>query len=189
MNKRILIAEDESIIRMDLKMTLQDHGYTVVAEAADGDRAIEMAFLHKPDLILMDVKMPKMDGLKASRIIGEQLDIPVLIITAYSQKEFVEKARQDNVVGYLVKPISEANLIPAVEIALHQAGKDRQLKENVRQAENEVRKRKIVERAKGILMESEGLTEQQAFKRMRDASMERQQTMESTAREIIDSCK
>lgn len=188
-NKRILIAEDESIIRMDLKMTLKDHGYDIVAEAADGDRAIELAYLHKPDLILMDIKMPKMDGLKASRVIGSQLDIPILIITAYSQKEFVEKARQDNVVGYLVKPISEANLIPAVEVALHQAGKDRQLKESVRKAENEVKKRKIIERAKGILMESENLTEQQAFKRMRDASMKRQQTMESTAKEIIESNK
>ena len=189
MSKRILIAEDESIIRMDLKMTLQDHGYEVVGEAGDGDRAIELAFLHKPDLILMDIKMPKMNGLKASRIIGEQLDIPILIITAYSQKEFVEKAQQDNVVGYLVKPISESNLIPAIEVALHQSGKAKRLKEDVQQAKQEVEKRKILERAKGILMNMEHLTEQQAFKQMRDTSMSRQMTMESLAMEIIDSHK
>ncbi|EGQ24172.1 MULTISPECIES: response regulator [Sporosarcina] len=189
MRKRIVIAEDESIIRMDLKMTLQDHGYEVVGEAGDGDRAIELAFLHKPDLILMDIKMPKMNGLKASRIIGEQLDLPILIITAYSQKEFVEKAQQDNVVGYLVKPISESNLIPAVEVALHQSDKAKRLKENVQQAKQEVEKRKIVERAKGILMDAEQLTEQQAFKQMRDASMSRQMTMESLAQEIIDKYK
>lgn len=189
MSKRILIAEDESIIRMDLKMTLQDHGYEIVGEAGDGDRAIELAFLHKPDLILMDIKMPKMNGLKASRIIGEQLDIPILIITAYSQKEFVEKAQQDNIVGYLVKPISESNLIPAIEVALHQSGKAQRLKKDVQQAKQEVEKRKVVERAKGILMNMEQLTEQQAFKRMRDTSMSRQMTMESLALEIIDSHK
>lgn len=189
MSKRILIAEDESIIRMDLKMTLQDHDYEVVGEAGDGDRAIELAFLHKPDLILMDIKMPKMNGLKASRIIGEQLDIPILIITAYSQKEFVEKAQQDNIVGYLVKPISESNLIPAIEVALHQSGKAKQLKKDIQQAKQEVEKRKLVERAKGILMSVEHLTEQQAFKQMRDTSMSRQMTMESLAMEIIDSHK
>ncbi|ARD48264.1 response regulator [Sporosarcina sp. P37] len=189
MSKRILIAEDESIIRMDLKMTLLDHGYEVVGEAGDGDRAIELAFLHKPDLVLMDIKMPKMNGLKASRIIGEQLDIPILIITAYSQKEFVEKAQQDNVVGYLVKPISESNLIPAIEVALHQSGKAKRLKESVQQAKQEVEKRKVIERAKGILMDAEHLTEQQAFKQMRDMSMSRQMTMVSVAMEIIDSHK
>ncbi|PIC64246.1 response regulator [Sporosarcina sp. P13] len=189
MRKRIIIVEDESIIRMDLKMTLQDHGYEVVGEAGDGEKAIELAFLHKPDLILMDIKMPKMNGLKASRIIGEQLDIPILILTAYSQKEFVEKAQQDNVVGYLVKPISESNLIPAVEVALHQADKTKRLKESIRQAKQEVEKRKVIERAKGILMNVEHLTEQQAFKQMRDASMSRQMTMESIAMEIIDSYK
>ena len=91
MRKKILIAEDESIIRMDIKMMLEDHGYDVVGEAGDGDRAIELAFLHKPDLILMDIKMPKINGLQASQIIANQLDLPILIITAYSQKEFIRK--------------------------------------------------------------------------------------------------
>lgn len=185
MKKRILIAEDESIIRMDLKLMLQDQGYEVVGEAGDGDRAIELAFLHKPDLVLMDIKMPKINGLQASKIIASQLDLPILIITAYSQKEFVEKAQQDNIVGYLVKPISEANLLPAVEIALHQSEKAKRLKQEIHDAKQEVEKRKLIERAKGLLMQSDEITESVAFKRIRESSMSRQMTMESIAKEII----
>lgn len=185
MKNRILIAEDESIIRMDIKMMLEDHGYEVVGEAGDGDKAIELAYSLKPDLILMDIKMPKLDGLKASRIIAEQLDLPILILTAYSQKEFITKAQQDNVLGYLVKPISESSLIPAIEVALHQAEKARQLKQGVKDAEQEIEKRKLIERSKGILMQLEQLTENEAFKKMRDLSMSRRMTMESVAQEII----
>ncbi|MDJ0332926.1 response regulator [Planococcus sp. S3-L1] len=185
MKKRILIAEDESIIRMDIKMMLEDNGYEVVGEAGDGDRAIELAFSLKPDLILMDIKMPKLDGLKASRIIADQLDLPMLILTAYSQKEFIEKAQQDNILGYLVKPISETNLIPAIEVALHQAGKAKQLKQEVKTAEQEIKIRKLIERSKGILMQEEQLTEKEAFKKLRDLSMSRRMTMESIAKEIV----
>ncbi|EGA89407.1 ethanolamine two-component response regulator [Planococcus donghaensis MPA1U2] len=185
MKKRILIAEDESIIRMDIKMMLEDNGYEVVGEAGDGDRAIELAYELRPDLILMDIKMPKLDGLKASRIIANQLDLPMLILTAYSQKEFIEKAQQDNILGYLVKPISETNLLPAIEIALHQAGKAKQLKEGVKNAEQQVEIRKLIERSKGILMQEEQLTEKEAFKKLRDISMSRRMTMESVATEIL----
>lgn len=185
MKKRILIAEDESIIRMDIRMMLEDHGYDVVGEAGDGDRAIELAYSLKPDLVLMDVKMPKLDGLKASQVIADQLDLPILILTAYSQREFVEKAQQDNILGYLVKPITESSLIPAIEVALHQADKAKQLKQKVRTAEQEIEKRKLVERAKGILMQTEQLSEQEAFKKMRDLSMSKQRTMDSVAAEII----
>lgn len=185
MKKRILIAEDESIIRMDLKMMLQDHGYDVVGEAGDGDRAIELAFELKPDLVLMDIKMPKINGLQASTIIGRQLDLPVLLITAYSQKEFVEKSKQDNIVGYLVKPISESSLIPAVTVALHQADKAKTLKQSVRTAQDQIQKRKLIERAKGLLMEKDRLTEQDAYTLLRNESMSRQLTMESVAQEVI----
>ncbi|OXS76687.1 ANTAR domain-containing response regulator [Domibacillus enclensis] len=185
MRKRILIAEDESIIRMDLKMMLQDHGYDVVGEAGDGDRAIELAFELKPDLVLMDIKMPKINGLQASTIIGRQLDLPVLLITAYSQKEFIEKSKQDNIVGYLVKPISESSLIPAVTVALHQAEKVKAIKQSVRSAQDQVQKRKLIERAKGLLMESNQLNEQDAYSLLRSESMSRQLTMESVAQEII----
>lgn len=189
MRKKILIAEDESIIRMDLKMMLEDNGYEVVGEAGDGERAIELAYLHKPDLILMDIKMPKINGLQASQIIGKQLDLPILIITAYSQKEFVEKAQQDNVVGYLVKPIAESNLIPTIEIALHQADKAKRLKKDILNAHQEVEKRKLIERAKGILMQKRQLTEQEAYKTMRNSSMSSQLPMEAIAEEIIAAYK
>ncbi|MGG3450650.1 ANTAR domain-containing response regulator [Domibacillus aminovorans] len=185
MKKRILIAEDESIIRMDLKMMLQDHGYEVVGEAGDGDRAVELAFELKPDLVLMDIKMPKINGLQASTIIGQQLDLPVLLITAYSQKEFVEKSKQDNIVGYLVKPISESSLMPAVSVALHQAENAKKLKKSIRTAQDEIQKRKLIEQAKGLLMEKEKLSEQEAYKLLRNQSMSRQLTMELLAQEII----
>ncbi|QQP13969.1 response regulator [Lysinibacillus agricola] len=149
MKKRILIAEDEPIIRLDLKMMLRNHGYEVVGEAGDGDRAIELAFNLKPDLVLMDIEMPKLNGLKASEVIGRQVDVPVLLITAYSQKEFVEKSRQDNIMGYLVKPVSEASLIPAVIIALQQAKRTQTLKKSLQLTEQQIQKRKMIEREKG----------------------------------------
>lgn len=151
MKKRILIAEDEPIIRLDLKMMLRTNGYEVVGEAGDGDRAIELAFKLKPDLVLMDIEMPKINGLKASEVIGRQLDIPVLLITAYSQKEFVEKSKQDNIMGYLVKPVSEASLIPAVMIALQQAKRTQALKQFLQLTHEKIQKRKMIERAKGQL--------------------------------------
>ncbi|MEY9977500.1 ANTAR domain-containing response regulator [Lysinibacillus sp. RC79] len=151
MKKRILIAEDEPIIRLDLKMMLRNNGYEIVGEAGDGDRAIELAFKLKPDLVLMDIEMPKLNGLKASEVIGRQLDIPVLLITAYSQKEFVEKSKQDNIMGYLVKPVSEASLIPAVMIALQQAKRTQTLKQSLQLTHEKIQKRKMIERAKGQL--------------------------------------
>ncbi|MFJ6207409.1 ANTAR domain-containing response regulator [Lysinibacillus sp. NPDC092081] len=151
MKKRILIVEDEPIIRLDLKMMLRINGYEVVGEAGDGDRAIELAFKLKPDLVLMDIEMPKINGLKASEVIGRQLDIPVLLITAYSQKEFVEKSKQDNIMGYLVKPVSEASLIPAVMIALQQAKRTQTLKHSLQLTHEKIQKRKMIERAKGQL--------------------------------------
>ncbi|EON72789.1 ANTAR domain-containing response regulator [Lysinibacillus sphaericus] len=151
MKKRILIAEDEPIIRLDLKVMLWNHGYEVVGEAGDGDRAIELAYKLKPDLVLMDIDMPKLNGLKASEVIGRQLDIPVLLITAYSQKQFVEKSKQDNVMGYLVKPVSEVSLISAVIIALQQAERTQKLKLTLQLTQEQIQKRKMIERAKGQL--------------------------------------
>ncbi|MFJ8518079.1 ANTAR domain-containing response regulator [Lysinibacillus xylanilyticus] len=151
MKKRILIAEDEPIIRMDLKMLLRKNGFEVVGEAGDGDRAIELAFKLKPDLVLMDIEIPKLNGLKASEVIGRQLDIPVLLITAYSQKEFIEKSRQDNIMGYLVKPISEDSLIPAMMIALQQAKRTQTLKQSLQLTQAKIQKRKMIERTKGQL--------------------------------------
>lgn len=183
--KKILLVEDESIIRMDLKVILESVGYEVIKEANDGEKAVEYALTYKPDLILMDIKMPKLDGLKASRIIGKQLDIPIIIITAYSQKEFVENAQQDNIVGYLVKPIAKANLIPAIEVALHQSEKAKKLLQNIDDAKEEVNNRKVIERAKGMIMQTKSLSEQAAFKYLRDASMSKQLSMYKLAEDII----
>ncbi|MES9793902.1 response regulator, partial [Priestia megaterium] len=111
MTKRIMIVEDESIVRLDLSMMLSDNGYEIVGEAGDGEKAVELAFALKPDLIIMDIKMPKLNGLKASEIISNKYNIPILLLTAYSQREFIDKAKKANIVGYLVKPIAESNLI------------------------------------------------------------------------------
>src|SRR5919205_911179 len=126
-----MIVEDESIVRLDLSMMLSDNGYEIVGEAGDGEKAVELAYSLKPDLIIMDIKMPKLNGLKASEIISNKFNIPILLLTAYSQKEYIEKAKKANILGYLVKPISEANLIPAVEIALMQAENANFYKEKV----------------------------------------------------------
>jgi two-component system, response regulator PdtaR len=184
--KRIMIVEDESIVRLDLSMMLSDNGYEIVGEAGDGEKAVELAFALKPDLIIMDIKMPKLNGLKASEIISNKYNIPILLLTAYSQREFIDKAKKANIVGYLVKPIAESNLIPAVEIALQQAENAKMYEQKVQEMNNELKKRKIVEKAKGILMDKYNLTEDRAFKKMRTISMKKQVTLEKLAKHIIE---
>lgn len=186
MTKRIMIVEDESIVRLDLSMMLSDNGYEIVGEAGDGEKAVELAFALKPDLIIMDIKMPKLNGLKASEIISNKYNIPILLLTAYSQREFIDKAKKANIVGYLVKPIAESNLIPAVEIALQQAENAKMYEQKVQEMNNELKKRKIVEKAKGILMDKYNLTEDRAFKKMRTISMKKQVTLEKLAKHIIE---
>ena len=185
MGKKILLVEDESIIRMDLKVILETEGYEVIEEANNGEKAVELALTLKPDIILMDIKMLKIDGLKASRIIGKQLDVPIVIITAYSQKEFIEKAQQDNIVGYIVKPISKENLIPAIEIALHQAEKKKALQDDIILAKEEVKHRKLIEKAKGIVMDRKQYSEQEAFTFMRENSMKHRMSMYELSEKII----
>ncbi|TYR78917.1 response regulator [Priestia megaterium] len=185
MSKRIMIVEDESIVRLDLAMMLADAGFDVVGEAGDGEKAVELAYSLKPDLIIMDIKMPKLNGLKASEIISNKFNIPIVLLTAYSQREFIDKAKQANIVGYLVKPISEASLIPAVEIALKQAENTNAYKERVQEMNEKLKNRKIVEKAKGILMMKFNLTEDLAFKKMRTISMNKQVTLEKVAKHII----
>ncbi|WP_413298776.1 response regulator [Bacillus sp. 1P10SD] len=185
MKKRIMVVEDESIVRLDVSLMLKDAGYEVVAEAADGEKAVELAYQLKPDLIIMDIKMPKLNGLKASEIISNKFDIPILLLTAYSQKEYIEKAKQANILGYLVKPISEANLIPAVEIALRQAENTSLYKEKVEEMNKELDNRKLIEKAKGILMKQLNLPEETAYNKMRNISMKKQLPMEKVAKYIL----
>ncbi|MGE7999535.1 ANTAR domain-containing response regulator [Lysinibacillus sp. NPDC093190] len=187
MTRKVMIVEDESLIAIDLKFMLEDNGYEVVAQANNGESAIELAFTHKPQLILMDIKMPKLDGLKASKIIEQQLGIPVLFISAYSEKELLLYVKQDNILGYVMKPFSEKNVLPALEVAFHQIDKFNRLNGELLHKQTELEKRKIIERAKGLLMQSENLSEDEAYKKIRSESMQTQQEMALIARRIINS--
>ncbi|MFJ6207134.1 ANTAR domain-containing response regulator [Lysinibacillus sp. NPDC092081] len=187
MTRKVMIVDDESLIAMDLKFMLEDNGYEVVAQANNGESAIELAFTHKPQLILMDIKMPKLDGLKASKIIEQQLGIPVLFISAYSEKELLLYMNQDNILGYVMKPFSERNVLPALEVAFHQIDKFNRLNGELLHKQTELEKRKIIERAKGLLMQSENLSEDEAYKKIRNESMQTQQEMALIARRIINS--
>lgn len=181
-----MIVEDESLIAIDLKFMLEDNGYEVVAQANNGESAIELAFAHEPQLILMDIKMPKLDGLKASKIIEQQLGIPVLFISAYSEKELLLYMKQDNILGYVMKPFSEKNVLPALEVAFHQIDKFNRLNGELLHKQTELEKRKVIERAKGLLMQSENLSEDEAYKKIRNESMQTQQEMVTIAKRIIN---
>jgi two-component system, response regulator PdtaR len=185
MKKRIMVVEDESIVRMDISLMLEDAGYRVVAQAGDGEKAVEQAFEQKPDLIIMDIKMPKLNGLKASEIISKRTGTPILLLTAYSQKEFVDKAKEANIFGYIVKPVTDSSLIPAVEIALKQAEQSSKFREKINQMENKLKSRKIIEKAKGLLMSRMNIPEDDAFQKMRKISMDKQVPLENIARRII----
>lgn len=183
--KSIMIVEDEAIVRMDLVEMLTESNYKVVAEAANGEKAIQLTDKYQPDLIIMDIKMPKMDGLKASKIIGKKYNIPILILTAYSHCEYVEKAKQPNVESYIVKPISEAQLLPAVEIAMSQSDSMTRLKQEVKDTHQQMENRKTVEKAKGLLMSQLNLTEEAAYQKLRRKSMDNQIGIEKQASNII----
>ncbi|MEA0552256.1 response regulator [Lysinibacillus irui] len=186
MTRKVMIVEDESLIAIDLKFMLEDNGYEVVAQANNGETAIELAFLHKPQLILMDIKMPKLDGLKASKIIEQQLGIPVLFISAYSEKELLLYMKQDNILGYVMKPFSEKNVLPVLEVAFHQIDKFNRLNGEILHKQTQLDKRKVIERAKGLLMQAENISEDEAYRRIRNESMQTQQEMVHIAQQIIN---
>ena len=180
---RILVAEDEALIRMDLVEMLTEAGYEVVAEASDGAQAIELAQLHKPDLAILDVKMPILDGISAAeKIIGIS---PVLMLTAFSQRELVERARDAGVMAYVVKPFSIGDLIPAIEIAISRHVQMRSLADEVADLHERLETRKIIDRAKGILMQALNLAEPEAFSWIQRAAMDRRLTMKQVAEAVI----
>lgn len=183
---RILVVEDESIIRIDIIESLRGFGYDVVGEAADGEAAVAMATQLRPDLVVMDVKMPKMDGISAAEKMHQGRIAPVLLLTAFSQKELVERASEAGVVAYIVKPFTPADLLPAVEIALSRGAELRALEAEVADMSERFETRKIVDIAKGILNEKMGLTEPEAFRWIQKASMDRRLTMKDVALTIID---
>jgi response regulator NasT len=167
---RILIAEDETIIRMDLRELLEKSGHEVVAEARDGEEAVALAARETPDLALLDVKMPKLDGIDAARRILAETPMPIVMVTAYGEQELVSRAVEAGVFGYLVKPFRESDLLPAIETARARHEELATLREEAESLAEALAARKAIERAKGLLMEREGLTEQAAFARLRKAS-------------------
>jgi two-component system, response regulator PdtaR len=183
---RVVIADNESIIRMDLKELLEEVGHTVVGEAVDGLKAVELARKHKPDLVIMDIKMPEMDGIAAAKIISTEKIAPVLLLTAFSQKEIVEKAKDSGVLAYLVKPVKEANLFPAIEIALSRFQEFADLEKELEDVKNSLENRKILDRAKGILMDTYNLNESDAYRRIQQYSMSKRKSIREVAQAIID---
>ena len=188
MRPRIVIAEDESITRMDLSEILTEAGYHIVGQAADGFDAIEICRRQNPDLVIMDVKMPVMDGIQATEcILGENLAGCVLMLTAYNDCEFVNKSNDLGVMGYLVKPIEEKTLLPAVKIALRRNEEMNKFKQKAMEAERKLEERKSIDRAKGILMNKDGITEAEAYAYLRSVSMQKRCNMGKIADLIIRS--
>lgn len=183
---RIVIADNESIIRMDLRELLEEAGHTVVGEASDGVKAIELARKHRPDLVIMDIKMPEMDGIAAAKVISQEKIAPVLLLTAFSQKEIVDKAKDSGVLAYLVKPVKEANLFPAIEIALSRFQEFAELERELEDVKNSLETRKVLDRAKGILMDAYKLNENEAYRRIQQYSMAKRKSIREVAEAIVE---
>jgi response regulator NasT len=180
---RILVAEDEALIRMDLVEMLQEAGYTVVAQATNGEEAIALATEHQPDLAILDVKMPVLDGISAAEKIISIA--PVLMLTAFSQKELVDRARDAGVMAYVVKPFTIGDLVPAIEIAISRHTQMKSLAEEVADLHERLETRKTIDRAKGILMKALNLSEPEAFSWIQRAAMDRRLTMREVANAVI----
>ncbi|MGQ0775777.1 MAG: ANTAR domain-containing response regulator [Pseudonocardiales bacterium] len=184
--RRVLVAEDDALIRLDLVEILREEGYTVVGEAADGEQAVELAERLRPDVVIMDVKMPRMDGIDAASIIAERRIAPVVILTAFSQRELVERARDAGAMAYLVKPYGRRDLVPAVELAVSRFRELVALETEVAGLADRLETRKMVERAKGLLMARHGLTEPEAFRWIQRNAMDRRTTMKAVAQAVIE---
>lgn len=190
MKKTIVIADDEPITRMDIYEILSEAGYEVVGEASNGFEAVEICRKFKPDLVLMDIKMPHLDGLKAAKlIIAENLSDAIVVLTAYSGSEFIEEAKTIGVTGYIVKPVEERNLLPQVEIAIAKGKEIKVIKEEMIKMKEDMEKRRTIDKAKEMLMERYSITEEAAYKRLRKSSMDRRCSMQEIAIDIIQSSK
>lgn len=185
-SKRAVVAEDEVLIRMDIVETLQEGGYEVVGEAGNGEEGVNLAREHRPDVVVMDIKMPVMDGLTAAEHIANESLAPVVILTAFSQTDLVERAREAGAMAYVVKPFTPADLIPAVEIARSRYLEIKALEEEISDITERMETRKKVERAKGLLMEKMNLNEPEAFRWIQKTSMDRRLTMREVAEAVID---
>ena len=182
---RVLIVDDESLIRMDLRDIIESCGHEVVAEGTNGVEALKLCKEYKPDIVLMDVKMPELDGIEAARQIGFHHEAPVVLLTSYSQQDLIDKARDSGVYGYLIKPVREEQLVPTLEMALGRYKSDAQLREKMAELEQSLEDRKIIQKGTGILMELYSISEVEAYNRIRTLSMNKQISIIETCNLII----
>lgn len=182
---RIVIADDEAVIRLGLREMLKDQGYQVVGEAADGARVLDLVRKLRPDLVFLDIKMPGVDGLQAARTLLAERAVPVIILTAYADREFVDQAKEAGVLAYLVKPVRESDLRPVIEVAMARFQEIQALQEEIGNLEDALQTRKLIERAKGILMRRDGLDEAAAFGRIQRQARDSRRPMKEIAQEII----
>jgi response regulator NasT len=182
----VLIAEDEALIRLDLSEMLAEEGFEVVGQAVDGEQAVAMATELRPDLVILDVKMPKKDGIEAaSEIVAEQI-APVVILTAFSQRELIERARDAGAMAYLVKPFSKADLLPAIELAVARYAETAALRDEVADISQRLEARKLIDRAKGLLMTHQKMTEPEAFRWIQRTAMDRRTSMQAVAGAVLE---
>lgn len=182
---RVIIADDEALIRMDLREMLTNLGYLVVGEVADGRSAVNQTRELRPDVVVMDIKMPDMDGIEAAKVLTEEHLAPTVLLSAYGQRELVDRAREAGVVAYLVKPYREEELAPAIEVALARFREFQTLQKQVDDLQAALETRKLVDRAKGILMDKQGLSEAEAFRKIQKMSMDNRKPMKDVAEAII----
>ena len=182
---RVLIAEDEALIRLDLKEMLEEEGYSVVAEVGDGQQAVDQANALQPDLVILDIQMPVLDGLSAAEQIAGARVAPVIVLTAFSQRELVERARDAGAMAYLVKPFSKNDLVPAIEVARARFTEMTALDGEVKSLEDRLETRKVVEKAKGVLMSEQGMTEAEAFRWIQRTAMSQRTSMKALAETIL----
>ncbi len=183
---RVVIAEDEAIIRLDLKELLQEEGYEVVGETGRGDEAIELVRDLRPDLVILDIKMPGLDGLSAARQVASERLAAVLMVTAFSQRELVEQARDAGALAYLVKPFQKSDLIPAIEVALGRFSELTALERDVEDLQSRLDARKTIDRAKGRLMDGHGMAEQDAWRFLQQQAMTNRVKVDEIARRVVD---
>lgn len=183
---RVLVAEDEALIRMDLVEMLEEDGYSVVGQAGDGQTAVRLATELRPDLVVLDVKMPVLDGLSAAEQIVAARIAPVMILTAFSQRDLVERAREAGVMAYLVKPFQRKDLVPAIEMAVSRFAELLALEQEVGDLSGRLEARKLVERAKGVLQAEQGMTEPEAFRHIQRRSMDERRSMRAVAQDVLD---
>ncbi|HEX3908538.1 MAG TPA: response regulator [Mycobacteriales bacterium] len=184
--RRVLIAEDEALIRLDLKEMLEEEGYVVVGEAADGEQAIDLSRKLEPDLVILDVKMPVLDGISAAERITEEGIAPVVMLTAFSQRELVERAVDAGAMAYLVKPFAKSDLLPAIEVAVSRHQQLRALAAEVADLSDRLETRKLLDRAKGLLQSTAGMSEPAAFRWIQKTSMDRRTSMRVVAQAVVD---